>query len=98
VLLKGAKGFEQQDNKNKVFSGPYVACHDRDGKRWIITAWQPLHRGWANPPCPCLHSDPKFPDCPPGETKRVQGRLWFYEGTEIEKEIRRLDQSGWRKR
>lgn len=93
VLLKGAKGFEQQDNKNKVFSGPYVACKDRDGKRWIITAWQPLFRGWANPPCPCLHSDPKFADCPPGETKRVRGRLWFYEGMEIENEIGRLEKS-----
>lgn len=90
VLLKGAKGFEQQDNKNKIFSGPFVACKDRDGKRWVITAWQPLHRAWANPPCPCLHSDPKFPDCPPGETKRVSGRLWFYEGKDIDGEIARL--------
>ncbi|MCI0684670.1 MAG: hypothetical protein L0Y71_21445 [Gemmataceae bacterium] len=98
VLLKGAKGFEQQTKDNKVFSGPYVACKDQDGKRWIITAWQPLHRAWANPPCPCLHSDPKFPDCKPGETKRVHGRLWFYEGTEIEKEIRRLEKSGWDER
>src|SRR5262245_32841034 len=48
VLLKGAKGFEQQTNDNKVFSGPYVACKSQDGKHWIITAWQPLHRAWAN--------------------------------------------------
>lgn len=97
VLLKGAKGFEQQIKDNKVFSGPYVACKSTDGKRWIITAWQPLHRAWANPPCPCLHSDPKFDDCPPGETKRIFGRLWFYEGADIEAELRRLDESGWRR-
>ncbi len=96
VLLKGAKGFDQQIKDNKVFSGPYVACRSQDGKRWIITAWQPLHRAWANPPCPCLHSDPKFADCPPGATKRVYGRLSFYEGTEIQAELRRLDESGWR--
>ena len=96
VLLKGAKGFEQQDNANKVFKGPYVACKSRDGGRWIITAWQPLHRAWANPPCPCLHSDPKFPDCAPGATQRVFGRLWFYEGTDLDAEIARLERSGWR--
>jgi hypothetical protein len=98
VLLKGAKGFEQQDNANKVFAGPYVACKSRDGRRWIITAWQPLHRAWANPPCPCLHSDPKFPDCAPGATQRVAGRLWFYEGEDIEGEIARLDRTGWREK
>ena len=98
VLLKGAKGFEQQTNDNKVYSGPYVACKSMDGKRWIITAWQPLHRAWANPPCPCLHSDPKFDDCPPGETKHIDGRLWFYEGSDIQAELRRLEETGWRKR
>jgi hypothetical protein len=98
VLLKGAKGFEQQTNDNKVYSGPYVACKSMDGKRWIITAWQPLHRAWANPPCPCLHSDPKFDDCPPGDTKHIFGRLWFYEGMDIQAELRRLDESGWRQR
>jgi hypothetical protein len=96
VMLKGAQGFEDQTNANKRFSGPYVACRSKDGRRWVITAWDPLHRAWANPPCPCLHSDPKFPDCPPGQTRRVRGRLWFYEGTDIEAELRRLDGTGWR--
>ena len=96
VMLKGAKGFEQQINDNKVFSSPYAACRSSDGKRWIITAWEPCHRTWANPPVPCLHSDPKFPDCPPGETKRLRGWLSFYEGTDIEDEFRRIDQIDWR--
>lgn len=96
VMLKGAKGFERQTNDNKVFSSPYVACRSSDGKRWIISAWEPCHRPWANPPVPCLHSDPKFPDCPPGETKQLRGWLSFYEGTDIEAEFRRLDQTGWR--
>jgi len=38
VMLKGANGFSQQTNDNKVFSRPYVACRSEDGKRWIITA------------------------------------------------------------
>jgi hypothetical protein len=98
ALLKGAKGFEQQDNDNKIFRGPYAAARSRDGKRWIVMAWLPLHRTWANPPCPCLHSDPKFPDCKPGETQRIHGRLWFFEGSDIETELKRLDQTGWHKR
>jgi hypothetical protein len=44
-----------------------------------------------------LHSDPKFPDCSPGETQRVRGRLSFYEGQQIEDEFRRIDSTGWRK-
>ena len=48
-------------------------------------------QAWANPPVPCLHSDPKFPDCPPGETRRLNGSLWFYEGSAISNELRRLE-------
>ncbi|MEK7675210.1 MAG: hypothetical protein AAB676_05155 [Verrucomicrobiota bacterium] len=96
VMLKGATGFNQQTNENKVFASPYVAGRSADGKRWTITAWEPCHRPWANAPVPCLHSDPKFPDCAPGETKRLRGWLSFYEGTNLEEEFRRIDQTGWR--
>ena len=96
VMLKGAKGFEQQTNDNKIFFNPYVAARSIDGRHWIITAWEPCHRVWANAPVPCLHSDPKFPDCAPGETKRLRGWLSFYEGTDIEAEFRRIEQTGWR--
>jgi hypothetical protein len=96
VLLKGAAGFARQSNDNKVFSGPYTACKSAGGKRWVITAWDPVHRPWANPKCPCLHSDPKFPDCEPGETRRLKGWLSFYEGTDIKAELRRIDKTGWR--
>jgi hypothetical protein len=98
VLLKGAKGFAAQTNDNKVFSGPYVACRSDGRDRWIITAWDPLHRAWANPPCPCLHSDPRFPDCQPGQTQRLRGWLSFYEGSDIEGELDRIDRTGWRRR
>ena len=91
VLLRGLPGFDRQTNENKVFSGPYAACRDVSGKRWLITAWRPLHRTWANAPCPCLHSDPKFPDCAPGETVRLEGGLWFYEGDDLAGEIARLE-------
>jgi hypothetical protein len=96
VMLKGAAGFEEQTNDNKIFSKPYVAVRNRAGNRWIITAWEPCDRAWGNAPCPCLHSDPKFPDCPPGKTERLRGWLSFFEGTDIQKELQRIDATGWK--
>jgi hypothetical protein len=97
VMLGHARGFQLQTNDNKLLSKPYVACRSTHGNRWVITAWEPCHRPWANPPCPCLHSDPKFPDCAPGETQRILGWLSFYEGTDIDAELRRIEQTGWSK-
>ena len=97
VMLKGLAGFEQQTNDNKLFRQPYVACHNADKSRWIITAWQPCQRAWGNAPCPCLHSDPKFADCEPGQTVRLRGWLSFYEGRDIEREFERIAKLGWDK-
>lgn len=96
AMLKGLAGFDQQTNDNKVFAKPYVACRSAEGNRWIITAWEPCVRPWGNAPCPCLHSDPQFPDCAPGETQRIHGWLSFYEGTDVEAEFRRLDKFEWK--
>jgi len=95
VMLKGAAGFDQQTDDNKVFRSPYVACKSADGKKWIITAWDRCHRPWGNAPCPCMHSDPKFPDCVPGETKRLRGWMSFYEGTDVEAEFKRIESLSW---
>jgi hypothetical protein len=97
VMLKGAVGFDEQTDDNKLFSKPYVAGRNQAGDKWIITAWEPCDRAWGNAPCPCLHSDPKFPDCAPGKTERLRGWLSFYEGTEIEVELKRIDAVGWRR-
>ncbi|MFM7149260.1 MAG: hypothetical protein ACKO23_05415, partial [Gemmataceae bacterium] len=70
----------------------FAACRDASGRRWIITGWQPCVRAWGNPPCPCLHSDPRIPDCPPGESRKVVGWLSFYEGDDIRTEMRRLEE------
>ena len=96
VLLRGARGFEAQSNDNKVFAPPYAACKSADGKRWVITAWEPHQRSWGNLKCPCLHSDPRIPDCASGETQRLRGWLSFYEGDDIQGEFRRIDKTGWR--
>lgn len=90
VMLKAAKGFELQSNDNKVLRQPLVAASNGAGDRWILSGWEPCHRAWANPPVPCLHSDPRFPDCPPGETRTLRGWLSFYEGTDIDGEIARV--------
>lgn len=96
VMLKSASGFEQQTNDNKMARPPYALAKSPNGQRWIITGWEPLHRAWYNERCPCLHSDPKFPDCPPGKTVRLRGWLSFYEGTDIDAELKRIDAAGWR--
>lgn len=88
AMLKGAEGFAQQTNDNKLFRAPYAAVHSADGTRWIIMAWERCGKAWGNAPVPCLHSDPVFPDCQPGETVRLHGRVWFYEGTDIERAFR----------
>jgi prepilin-type processing-associated H-X9-DG protein len=98
VMTKMAKGFEQQANENKVLKDPYAACRSADGKRWIVTAWQGCHRTWANEKCPCFHSDPKFPDLEPGQEATLKGWLSFYEGTDIEAEFSRIEETGWREK
>lgn len=98
VMLKGAAGFDQQTNDNKVFADGYAVVHSTDGSRWIISGWEPIHRTWGNARCPCLHSDPKFPDCGPGETQHLRGWLSFYQGTDIDKELKRIDATNWRRR
>jgi hypothetical protein len=97
VMLKGAPEFAALTNENKELENePYALCRDKAGKRWVITAWQRCQRVWGNARCPCLHSDPQFLDCPPGETVKIRGWLSLYEGTDIEAELKRIDASGWR--
>ena len=93
VMLKAAQGFAAQTNSNKITEGPFQACRSDAGNRWVITAWKPLHRAWANAPVPCLHSDPKFPDTNPGETQTLFGLVSFFEGQDIHREFQRLNQN-----
>lgn len=96
VMLKAARGFHAQTGRNKVLRAPYAACRSEDGHRWIITAWDPLDGVWQNPPVPCFHSNPKFPDCPPGQTVRAHGWLSFYEGDNLPAELDRIEKLNWR--
>ena len=96
IMLKAAPEFASADREHNVKSEPYIARRSSTGDRWIITAWTPCHGTWFNPPCPCLHSDGHFPDCKPGETQHLRGWLSFYEGNDIQKELKRIDATGWR--
>ena len=59
-----------------------IAIHARsDTTRWIGLIWHPSRNLMANPANPCFHSDPSFPDCPPGGTTEAQGILFFHDGT-----------------
>jgi hypothetical protein len=89
VMLKGLVGFNSQRRRTSIVEGPLIAVKADRADRWIITAWEPNNRAWDNPPVPCIHSDPIFPDCPPGQTVRVRGGLWFYEGSDIQAELER---------
>jgi hypothetical protein len=87
IMLKGAPEFNDQTVDNKVFKPPVAAVRSRDGQRWVLTAWERTGRSWGNQYCPCLHADPVFPDCPPGETVRLRGRVWFHQGESIDAQI-----------
>lgn len=96
VMLKGAAGFTDPEPAETVLAEPYAARRSAGANRWVITAWEPTDRTWQNKPVPCIHSDPKFPDCRPGETVRARGILAFYEGDDLAGELKRLDGVGWR--
>jgi peptidoglycan/xylan/chitin deacetylase (PgdA/CDA1 family) len=92
VMLGNLTGFDTRTNENKVFAAPFAACKDATRKRWVITGWERCGRAWGNPPCPCMHADPVVEDCAPGETNGVRGWLSFYEGPDIDAELKRLQE------
>ena len=96
AMLKGARGFTEQTNDNKLFWMSYSAARTSDGRNWLIMAWDPIHRPWANERCPCVHADPIFPDCPPGETRWLRGWFSFYRGVDIIGELERIEASDWK--
>lgn len=93
IMLKGAAGFAGLTNENKVFRPPFAACRSEEGGRWILTAWGGIDRCWGNADVPCLHADPRFPDCPPGKTVHLTGWVGFYQGDDLDAELARLEKA-----
>ena len=85
VMLKGAKGFSELTTDNKEFSSNTAAVKSADATRWILTSWEHTFNPWGNPDVPCIHTDPQFPACAPGDTVRLKGKLWFYQGPNVER-------------
>ena len=76
VLLKEATGYAATTNDNKRFGKQAAAVESAAGGLWLLAKWERTGRTWGNPRCPCFHADPVLPDCAPGETVRVKGRVW----------------------
>jgi hypothetical protein len=95
VLLKGAPGFDAQENGNKLkFEAEGVcAVRSADGARWIATVFE-RPRLWENKPCPCIHADPFFPDLAPGEEALSRGRVFVWEGEDLGAEVSRRAREG----
>jgi hypothetical protein len=95
VMLKGAPGFNAQtkENKLKLEASGVCAVRSDDGRRWIATVFE-KPRLWENPPCPCIHADPFFADLAPGQETVSRGRLFAYEGADLEAEVARRAASG----
>lgn len=95
VMLKGAPGFDAQtkDNKVKLAEAGVCAVRSEDGKRWIATIFE-KPKLWENPPCPCIHADPLFPDLEPGQEAASRGRVFVYEGPDLPGEIARRSAAG----
>ena len=93
VMLKGARDFNSQTNDNKIFRSPACAVRSAKENHWVLLAWDRCGRAWGNSPVPCMHADPVLADCPPGQTVRARGRLWFYEGSDIDTELGRAQQT-----
>ena len=74
VRLKGAQAFNAQDAEIKAGKEATAAVRSADGERAIVTEWE-LAKAWQNPPVPCIHSDPVFPDLEPGESRTLTGFL-----------------------
>lgn len=89
AMLKGADGFAAQSNDRKIFRPPFAAAPSQDGNRWVIIAFDHCGRSWGNADCPCIHADPVLPDAYPGQRVEAHGRIWFYEGTDIDAELTR---------
>jgi hypothetical protein len=89
AMLKGAPGFTAQSDDGKLFRAPFAAAKASNADRWIIVGFERCGRSWGNAKVPCIHADPVFPDAAPGQRVEINGRIWFYEGADIESELSR---------
>jgi hypothetical protein len=85
VMLKGADDFNELTNDNKQFAPNTAAVKSRQSDQWMLTSWEDTFNPWGNADVPCIHTDPMFKACEPGDTVRLGGKLWFHEGKSVQK-------------
>jgi hypothetical protein len=91
AMLKAAPGFERQSQDDKRYGRSVAVAKASGTDRYILVAFDHCGRTWGNKDCPCIHADPVFPDAAPGQRVEVKGRLWFYEGSDIDAEIKKAE-------
>lgn len=90
AMLKSLEGFNLQTNDNKTFNKPFATVRNESQNRFLLFAWDRSQRTWGNTHCPCLHSDPQFPDCPPDQKVSLKGILKFQTTKHIDQDINTL--------
>lgn len=96
VLLGAAEEFSAQTPDNKLFANNYAVCRSPDGDHWAISGWANAEKLWGLHDSPCMHADPFIEVCQPGQKIVLHGWFSYYEGTDIEGELERIDSLGWR--
>jgi hypothetical protein len=59
---------------------PFIFQVSRDGKWTLAQAYGEAANIASNAHYSCLHTRPAWPDIPPGEERRVDGKLYFLRG------------------
>ena len=65
---------DEQDNI------PLIATVSEDGKHIVGLAFDNSYKIMTNACIPCIHADPKYPDCMRGNTVSIRGKIYFVEG------------------
>jgi len=65
---------------NDVGDFPLLARRIPGRNAWIAWIWPVVQEYFGNTACPCMHMDPILPDCPPGQSRAMFGRMVFFEG------------------
>lgn len=65
-----------------VADRPIMVTRSAQADRLVACTWRAdTYSLMQNPPRPCMHADPRFPDLEPGESKTIHGKLVFFEGS-----------------
>lgn len=79
----GVGAVKEFEETNTRWMRPTAADHglvcvtSQDGAKTMGLAWGPAHTIFARSTIPCLHSEPTYPQVPPGKAVQATGKLYF---------------------